>query len=153
MRGEVTVEVRTDSPERRFVPGASLATEPSKFGPLVISSARNHSGTLLLTFVGVDDRNAAEALRNTLLLADVDPRESNINPDEFHISQIVGCIALSSDGEEIGTVVDVLSLPAQDTLVIERSGREILVPFVKAHVPEVDIVAKRIIINSLEGLL
>ena len=73
VRGEVTVEVRTDEPELRLGPGAVLATDPASAGPLTIETGRVHSGRLLLRFAGVHDRTGAEALRNTLLIADVDP--------------------------------------------------------------------------------
>ena len=53
----------------------------------------------------------------------------------------------------MGQVVDVLQLPAQDTLVVEHGGKEVLVPFVKAYVPEVDIDAKRLTIINFAGLL
>ncbi|MFF3143248.1 hypothetical protein ACFVRU_16330, partial [Streptomyces sp. NPDC057927] len=72
IKGEVTVEVRTDEPELRLGPGAVLLTDPASAGPLTIETGRVHSGRLLLRFAGVRDRNAAEALRNTLLIAEVD---------------------------------------------------------------------------------
>ena len=66
LRGEVTAEVRTDSPERRFVTGAAFQTDPAERGPLTLRSAREHSGVLLLAFEGVDDRDGAEALRTVV---------------------------------------------------------------------------------------
>ena len=90
MRGEVTVEIRTDNPEERFEIGSMLQTDPANKGPLKIRDARFHSGTLLLTFEGFADRNSVETLRNVLLLAEVDPRQVNTSEDDFHISQIVG---------------------------------------------------------------
>lgn len=75
IKGEVTVEVRTDEPELRLAPGAVLATDPATAGPLTIETGRVHSGRLLLRFEGVRDRTAAEGLRNILLIADVDPEE------------------------------------------------------------------------------
>ena len=70
IRGEVSVEVRTDVPQRRFVPGASFATDPADVGPLVLEVARTQGTTTVLRFAGVADRNAAEDLRGTLLLVD-----------------------------------------------------------------------------------
>lgn len=152
IQGEVTVEVRTDRPAQRFALGNQLATDPESRGPLTISRSHNHSGTLLLGFKEITDRNQAEALRNTLLLADVDPSESNDSPDNFHISQIVGCAVVDTSGTTIGTVVDVLSLPAQDTLVIDHNGDELLIPFVKAHVPDIDLTKRVITIEKYEEL-
>ena len=153
MRGEATIELRTDDPDSRFAIGSTLQTDPSSKGPLTIRDARFHSGTLLLSFDGVDDRNAVEALRNVLLMADVNPEEANISDDDFHISQIIGCKVLDVSAKDWGVVTDVLHLPAQDTLVINHDGKEILVPFVKAFVPTIDVKNKVIIVNEIEGLL
>lgn len=153
VRGEATIEVRTDDPDSRFVIGSTLQTDPSSKGPLTIRDARFHSGTLLLSFDGVDDRNAVEALRNVLLMADVNPEEANISDNDFHISQIIGCKVIDESARDWGVVTDVLHLPAQDTLVIDHGGKEILVPFVKAFVPTIDVKGKSIIVNAIEGLL
>ena len=153
VRGEVTVEIRTDDPDSRFAIGATLATDPENKGPLTIRDARFHSGTLLLSFNGFDDRTSVESLRNVLLLSDVNPKEANATEDDFHVSQIVGSSVIDGEGIDWGLVVDVMHLPAQDTLVIDHNGREILVPFVKAFVPKVDIDKKIITVNSIESLL
>lgn len=153
MRGEVTIEVRTDFPEERFQIGAKLQTDPPDRGPLTIASARDHSGILVLSFEEAKDRNEVEKLRNTLLLSEVDPAESNTSPDDFHISQIIGAKIIDENGKDRGVVVDVLSLPAQDTLVINYEDREVLVPFVKSYVPTIDIDKREIHVNNFEGLL
>jgi len=152
VRGEVTVEIRTDNPEARFEIGSALQTDPANKGPLKIRDARFHSGTLLLSFEGFADRNSVESLRNVLLLAEVDPRQVNTSEDDFHISQIVGCAVVNEVGANQGTVKDVLHLPAQDTLVIDSDGREILIPFVREFVPTVDIERKMIIVSNMERL-
>ena len=152
MRGEVTVEIRTDDPDARFEIGGMLQTDPANKGPLKIRDARFHNGTLLLNFEGFADRNSVETLRNVLLLAEVDPRHVNTSEDDFHISQIVGCSVVDEAGVNLGTVKDVLNLPAQDTLVIESNGKEILVPFVRAFVPFVDIERKLIRVSHMERL-
>ena len=152
MRGEVTVEIRTDDPDARFEIGSMLQTDPANKGPLKIRDARFHNGTLLLNFEGFADRNSVETLRNALLLAEVDPRQVNTSEDDFHISQIVGCSVVDEAGVNLGTVKDVLNLPAQDTLVIESNGKEILVPFVRTFVPTVDIERKLIRVSHMERL-
>ncbi|MEN9292337.1 MAG: hypothetical protein RL288_133 [Actinomycetota bacterium] len=153
VRGEATIEIRTDNPEARFFVGAKLQTDPKEKGPLIIRDLKVHSGTLLLAFEGVADRTAVEKLRNVLLMAEVDPKESNVSEDDFHISQIVDCTVIDESGKEWGKVVDVLQLPAQDTLVVLYDGKEVLVPFVRAYVPEVDIESKKLTIINFAGLL
>ena len=153
MRGEVTVEVRTDDPASRFQIGSVLETDPPKFGPLKIVSVRDNNGTLLLSFEGRSDRNSIEELRNVLLLADVSIALPADDSDEFHATQIIGCRVINEDGKELGTVIDVLQLPAQDALVVNYNSGELLIPFVTKHVPNVDIENKQISVANLEGLL
>ena len=152
VRGEVTVEVRTDSPDERFKIGQILKTDPESNGPLIIESIRNNSGTLLLSFKNFNDRSAVEKLRNTLILAEVDPTQSNTSENDFHISQIVGAKVVDRNGKNLGLVKDVLSLPAQDTLVVDSDGAEVLVPFVKSYVPVVSIERAEITVENFEEL-
>ena len=86
MRGEATIEVRTDSPEERFAIGSILKTDPEDKGPLKIIGAKVHSGTLLLSFEGYNDRSAVERLRNVLLLAEITPADSNVTEDDFPLT-------------------------------------------------------------------
>jgi 16S rRNA processing protein RimM len=154
IRGEVTVEVRTDDPERRLAPGAVLATDPPERGPLTVATGKVHSGRLLLRFEGVQDRNGAEALRDTLLVADVDPDETPEDPEEFYDHQLVGLDVVTVGGEHVGEVAEMLHLPAQDLVAVRRpDGREVLVPFVAAIVPKVDLEEQRMVIDPPPGLL
>ncbi len=152
VNGEATIEVRTDLPEERFIVGSVLVTEPSTFGPLTISSVRNHNGTLLLGFKEVKDRTAVEKLRDVLLLADVDISEGG-DEDNFHIQELLGCRVVTDAGIEVGIMTDLVQLPGQDLLAVEHNGREILIPFVVEIVPEIDVENKVITITPPEGLL
>jgi len=150
--GEATIEVRTDQPEDRFYIGSVLATEPNTFGPLTISSVRDHNGTLLLGFEGINDRNQIEELRNVLLMAEVDI-EAQSTEDDFHVQQLLQCQVSTQDGIELGPVTDVINLPGQDVLAVDYNGREVLIPFVKAIVPVVDIKNRKITVVPPAGLL
>jgi 16S rRNA processing protein RimM len=154
IRGEVTVEVRTDAPEIRFAVGSVLFTDPAGRGPLTVESTRDQNGRLVVAFEGVPDRNAAESLRNTMLLVDASDVPPSDDPDEFHDTQLMGLVAELTDGTALGEVTDVLHLPHGDVLVVRREGAsELLVPFVKAIVPEVDLVTGRLVVDPPEGLL
>jgi 16S rRNA processing protein RimM len=152
LRGEVTIEVRTDQPELRFADGSVLVTDPESVGPLKVIHAKNHSGRLLITFEGIDDRNQAEQVRNTLLLADIDPEESS-GDDEYYDFQLIGSSVELSDGTQFGEVTDVIHLPAQDLLAFKYQEREILIPFIHQFVPTVDIKNKKIVITPPTGLI
>jgi 16S rRNA processing protein RimM len=154
IKGDVTVEVRTDEPELRLAPGAVLATDPPAAGPLLVADGRVHSGRLLLRFEGVRDRNAAEALRGTLLIAEVDPEERPDDPEEYYDHQLVDLDVVTVGGEPVGRVTEVLHLPYQDLLTVRRAdGTDVLVPFVAAIVPEIDLDAQRAVIDPPPGLL
>ncbi|NJP52908.1 ribosome maturation factor RimM [Streptomyces sp. SBST2-5] len=154
IKGEVTVEVRTDEPELRLAPGAVLATDPPSAGPLTIESGRVHSGRLLLRFEGVRDRNAAEALRNTLLIAEVDPDELPEEEDEYYDHQLIDLDVVTKDGETVGRISEISHLPTQDLFVVERpDGSEVFVPFVAQIVTEIDLEQQRAVIDPPPGLV
>ncbi|MEV7088182.1 ribosome maturation factor RimM [Streptomyces sp. NPDC093085] len=154
IKGEVTVEVRTDEPEVRLGPGAVLATEPASAGPLTIENGRVHSGRLLLRFAGVRDRNGAEALRNILLIAEVDPEELPEDPDEFYDHQLMDLDVVLADGTEIGRITEISHLPSQDLFIVERpDGSEVMIPFVEEIVTEIDLTEQRAVIEPPPGLI
>jgi 16S rRNA processing protein RimM len=156
VRGELTVEVRTDDPELRLAAGAVLVTEPAAAGPLTVTRARWHSGRLLLSFDGVTDRAQADQLRGILLVVDSAELEDIADPDEFRDHQLIGLAVIGPDGEHIGAVADVLH-HGQDLLVIagtgKRAGAQIMMPFVAELVPEVDLPGRRLVIDPPAGLL
>ncbi|MCC2277410.1 ribosome maturation factor RimM [Streptomyces sp. ET3-23] len=154
IKGEVTVEVRTDEPELRLGPGAVLATDPAGAGPLTVESGRVHSGRLLLRFTGVADRNAAEALRNTLLIAEVDPDETPEDPEEFYDHQLMDLEVVTVDGTVVGRIAEISHLPSQDLFIVERpDGGEVMIPFVSEIVTEIDLDAQRAVVDPPRGLL
>jgi 16S rRNA processing protein RimM len=148
----VAVEPRTDVPELRFADGVLLRTEPADRGPLTVAGSRWHSGRLLIRFAGVDDRGSAEQLRGISLLID---RASlgDPGPEAWWDHDLAGLRAETPSGGLLGTVSDVLHAPAQDLLSITTpDGREVLVPFVVALVPIVDLSAGRVVIDPPAGL-
>ncbi len=183
IRGEVTVEVRTDDPAARFADGAVLLTDPPERGPLTVATSRDQNARLVVLFEGVLDRNGAEALRDTLLQVDGATLPPPDDPDEFHDFQLVGLVAELTSGAVLGRVVEVLHLPHGDVLVVQRtdsapatpdpglddlpdptgrpgaapvgrgSAAEVLVPFVTAMVPVVDVAGGRVVLDPPEGLL
>jgi len=153
VRGEVTVEVRTDDPDLRFAPGAVLLTDPADRGPLTVAAARWHREILLLQLDGVGSREDAEELRNTELHVPVAGLPELDDPDAFYDHQLVGLTARLTDGTVLGEVVAVRHEGA-DLLVVRRpEGGELLVPFVTAIVPTVDVAGGFVVVDPPEGLL
>nr|WP_202555267.1 ribosome maturation factor RimM [Streptomyces sp. SID4950] len=154
LRGEVTVEVRTDEPELRLGPGAVLTTEPASTGPLTIETGRVHSGRLLLRFAGVTDRTGADALRNTLLIAEIDPEELPDGDDEYYDHQLMDLDVVTEDGQEIGRITEISHLPSQDLFIVERpDGSEVMIPFVEEIVVEIDLAEQKAVIAPPPGLV
>jgi 16S rRNA processing protein RimM len=158
VRGEVTIDVRSDEPERRFAVGNKLAATPpkdseSRLRVLTVNRIRWHQGVLLATFDEMTDRNQAEAVRGTLLHAMVDPDETPDDPDEFYDHQLIGLAAYDLEGKLLGTVTKLVH-GAQDLLTIRTEDRrDALVPFVSALVPEVDVAGGRVVIADRPGLV
>jgi 16S rRNA processing protein RimM len=159
IRGEVTLDVRTDEPERRFAPGTTLRAEAPagadrRPSSLTVARARWHQSTLLVTFEELADRNAAEAARGTVLHATIGLDETPDDPEEFYDHQLVGLDVVDVDGTSLGTVKALVHGSAQDLLTVRTAdGRDALVPFVTALVPEVDLEAGRVVVADRPGLV
>ncbi len=155
--GELTVDIRTDDPEGRFAPGATLRGRPSRGGAereYVIESMRTHGDRLLVRLVGVADRDSADALRGTLFLIDVAQLPPIDDPDEFYDHQLEGMTVVTVADRTVGTVAEVLHTAAGELLSVkDADGAEILVPFVSAIVTAVSLEDQTIRIDPPEGLL
>lgn len=151
LHGEVTVEVRTDEPDERFLAGTEVLVGGA---PRLIESVHWHGNRLLLRFLGVYDRTAAEALRNTLIEVERPEDAEPDEPDAFYDSALRGCSVRDVAGNDVGVISDVVHLPGQDLLAVRtHDDREILVPFVEEIVPEVDIAARVVTIDPPSGLM
>lgn len=155
VKGEVSVEPRTDEPERRFAVGNALTsrTPDGALRSWTVAGTRWHSGRLLVRFAELPDRTAAEAANGTVLELVIDGHELPEDPEEFYDHQLIGLRVESEDGEALGTVASVVHGPLQDLLVISRDGGEALVPFVSELVPVVDLAARRVVVSDRPGLL
>jgi 16S rRNA processing protein RimM len=148
VRGEVTVRPRTDAVAQRFAAGATLRTADRD---LEVAGHTLTQGRLVVAFAGVTDRDSAEALRGLDLWADAGTLQ--LDPDEFHDTDLIGLVAVDPDGNRLGEVIRVEHPPAQDLLVVRTPSGDRLVPFVSALVPEVDPAAGRVVIDPIPGLL
>lgn len=157
LRGEVTVQLHTDDPESRFVPGVVLGTRarPGSGVPreLTLATARVHRGIWLLGFEEIPDRTGAESLRNTRLVL-VEDDVDDVDDEGWYEADLVGLSACSPAGEPLGEICALEVGDAQDRLVLRRlDGREVLLPFVEAIVPEIDTAAGRLVVDAPPGLL
>ena len=156
LKGALKVELYTDDPDRRFTPGAIFDLQVPTSSPwhgrtLELIELRFYNGSPVGFFVGVSDRSAAETLVKAILWVDQDPTQLPEESDAWYDYQLVGLRALR-DGVEVGRVARVEHFPAQDLLVIATETGDVLVPFVAAIVPAVDIVAGTVTLTPPAGL-
>lgn len=150
LRGEVTVQLRTDFPEQRFAAGSQLRGDIGR--PLVVETARPHRGALLVRFAGIADREAAAELCGCTLSIDAAELPDLDDPEEFYDHQLEGLVAVGPDGTALGTVREVVHAPASDLLVLDTEHGDVLVPFVRAIVPHVDVAGGRLVLDPPAGL-
>ncbi|MGR0318034.1 ribosome maturation factor RimM [Agromyces sp. ZXT2-3] len=155
LKGALKLELYTDDPERRFVPGAEFSLQVPEDSPwhgrtLAFRELRWYNGQPVGFFEGVDDRTAAESLVKAILWVD-QPVDEEPEPDAWYDHQLIG-LAVIRDGERIGQVAHVDHLPAQDLLVVKTAKGDVMVPFVSAFVPEVDVDAGTLTVTPPPGL-
>jgi 16S rRNA processing protein RimM len=156
LKGALKLELFTDEPERRFVPGATFTLQVPTSSPwhgktLELTELRWYNAQPVGFFQGVDDRTAAESLVRAILWVDQDAAELPTEPDAWYDHQLVGLRAVR-DGVEVGRIARVEHFPAQDLLAIDTGSAEVLVPFVAAFVPTVDLAAGTVVLTPPPGL-
>jgi 16S rRNA processing protein RimM len=156
LKGALKLELFTDEPERRFVPGATFSLQVPTSSPwhgktLELRELRWYNSQPVGFFVDVDDRTAAESLVRAILWVDQDAAELPAEPDAWYDHQLVGLRAVR-DGVDVGRVARVDHLPAQDLLAVDTGSGEVLVPFVSAIVPTVDLAAGTVTLTPPAGL-
>ena len=154
--GELVVDVRTDDPELRFAPGATLRAKASDHRErnYVVAAVRPHGNRILLRLEGVADRDAADGMRGSLFVIDSEDLPPIDEPDTFYDHQLEGLVVRTTAGRDIGTVTEVLHTAAGELLAVDRADAdELLVPFVSAIVTSVSLDSGIVEIDPPEGLL
>lgn len=162
LKGAIKLELFTDDPDGRFVPGATFTLQvpeasPWHGKPLTVREFRWMNSHAVAFFEGVDDRDAAEGLVKAILWIDEDENAAPTEDDAWYDHQLVG-LDVVRDEVIVGRVIRVDHFPAQDLLIVRTPGTaggeggEVLVPFVKAIVPVVDVAAGRVTVTPPAGL-
>jgi 16S rRNA processing protein RimM len=150
VRGELKLEVLTGSPDRLGRLSHVYVGESAT--PHKVVHFRWHGDELLLRLSDVRDRDAAEELRGQLVQI---AREDAVplDPGEFYEHQIIGLSVVTTDGEPLGHVVEVLATGANDVYVVQGPRGEILLPARVEVVRAIDLDAGIITVTLLPGLL
>jgi 16S rRNA processing protein RimM len=153
VRGELAVASLSDVPDRH-AEGAELWLVPAAGVPrrVRVDGRRDHRGLLLLKLSGVEDRDAAEALRGATLEVDAEAVPAPPEDAWYHF-QLVGCHCRDRRLGDLGEVVDVVEDGGGVLLAVRAGERELLLPFVEPLVAEVDLGARLISCDLPEGLV
>ena len=156
LKGALKLELYTDDPAGRFAPGSTFTLQVPESSAwhrktLTVREFRWMNTHPVAFFEGVDDREAAEGLVKAILWIDADAAAQPSEEDAWYDHQLVG-LDVVRDGVSVGTIVRVDHMPAQDLLIIKAGENEVMVPFVAAIVPEVDVAAGRVTVTPPPGL-
>ena len=158
-KGELFVWPLTDHPEGVYAPGVLLGLGDAEddqpnpdLPPLRVEHARPFRRGFLVAFGGVTDRNHAELLRNRYLFREAEALEPLAEGEVFY-HQLLGTEVVTTEGDPVGRVTEVYELQPADMLQVQGQDGEIMIPFLKEVVVEVDIDAGRIVIDPPDGLL
>jgi 16S rRNA processing protein RimM len=156
VKGEVKVVSTTDFPEERYQKGNTLylfhGQNQEPIG-LVIQSHRNHKNFDLLTFEGYENINEVEKFKEGILKVQEDQLQE-LDEGEYYFHEIVGCKVMTSAGEDLGIIKEILSPGANDVWVVKgERGKEYLIPYIEDIVINIDIEGQLITIEPMEGLL
>ncbi len=152
LRGEVKIVPWTNTPDVfediEYVYVKNLREEKK----LLIKNVKYQKNNIIVKFEGLDDISQAELLKNAVVTTDRE-QLGELNDGEYYIADLVGCEAVSEDGEVYGKLTDVLPTGSNDVYVVKREGkRDLLIPVIEDVVLDVDIDNKKIVVHLLDGL-
>jgi len=152
IRGEVSIEIMTDFPERFDTTEWVYLGNEYEATPYPLDSYRWHKQNLLLSLGNITDRTAAEALRGQLVQV---PFEEAMPLPEGHYYQfqLIGLNIVTTQGEPLGTLTDILETGANDVFVVNQNDRELLLPDIPDVVKSIDMAQNCIIVELLDGLI
>jgi 16S rRNA processing protein RimM len=150
LKGEVKFLSETDFPDR--ISSHKILYIGPEHTPYTITNIRPHGGIYLLTFDTITIVEETKPLCGKIVSIPI-TAVAPLTSDQFYIHDLIGVQAIHINGTPLGKVTDVITGSAQDLLVIHRSGHsDVLVPFVKALVPLIDMDARTITIDPPGGL-
>lgn len=156
LKGGLKLELFTDNPELRFVRDArfylQVPEESDWFGKTItMKELRWFNGQPVGFFHELPDRTAAESIARAILWIDEDTVAAGEEDNAWYDQDLVD-LAVHIDGKLVGTVTEVQHMPAQDLLAVKTPNGIVLVPFVEAIVPEVDLENRVVTLTPPEGL-
>ena len=154
VRGEASVEPWTDSPDRfeELESVTLVSPDETQTRDVAIESFRAHLGRALVKFAGIDAPEDVQALHNwTIEIPESEARE--LEADEYFLHDLVGLTLVDAEGKSRGEVIDVYEGGGGLLLNVKRAdGKTFELPFAADLCTEIDVAAKKIVVNLPEGL-
>ena len=152
LRGELSVTVLTEFPDRFETTDWVYLGNELEATPYRLESYRWHTNKILLTLSGVTDRTQAEKLRGQLVQVPIE--EAFPLPEGvYYLYQLIGLQVITTEGEALGSVVDVLETGANDVYVLDNGGQQLLVPAIADVVQSIDMAKGQMVIEVIDGLI
>jgi 16S rRNA processing protein RimM len=152
LRGELTVEVLTDFPERFDTIEAVYVGDSQQADAWAVAATRWHRERVLLTLEGCADRTTAEGLRGLLIQVPIE-EAMTLPEDEYYPYQLVGLDVVTTDGEDLGRLSEVIFTNANEVYVVTGPRDQILLPAIADVIEQVDLEAGQMIVRLTEGLV
>ncbi|WP_248926399.1 ribosome maturation factor RimM [Paenibacillus hamazuiensis] len=156
IRGEVKIVSQTDFPDVRFAKGSELILlDPEKNVrvPVTVESSRLHKNMYIVKLKGYGSINDVEKYKGYLVKVS-EEHLVELEEDEYYYHEIIGCRVVTDEGEELGSIVEILTPGANDVWVVKRkNGKQLLLPVIDDVVLDVDVAEKVVQVHIMEGLL
>lgn len=158
IRGDVKVLPQTDFADQRFASGSKLLMVNEESGEsreVKIVSSREQKNVYLIKLDGFNNINDVEKFKGWLLKIS-ETEQDELEEGQYYYHQIIGCGVVTEDGEELGTISEILSPGANDVWVVDRpksKGKQLLLPVIDEVVLDVNITDKRVTVRLMEGLI
>lgn len=155
IRGELKIVPQTDFPER-FEKGSELVIETpaGQRIPVQVEASRIHKTMVLVKFKQFNDINECEKYKGSMLKVE-EKYLAELDEDEYYYHEIIGCAVVTEEGQELGTITEILSPGANDVWVVKPpKGKELLLlPVIDEVVLDVDVTGKKVLVRLMEGLV
>jgi 16S rRNA processing protein RimM len=152
VRGEVKVMPLTDDAERfQKLNNVTMGLTVEEAVAVRFERARRQGNAFVVKLACVDTVEAAEQCRGQYLFVE-QQRSARPRPGGYLVDEVIGCEVVTVAGRVVGTVQEILSMPANDVWVVRDGTKEYLLPAVRALLRSVDVTRKRIEVEDLEGL-
>lgn len=153
IKGEVVVRPLTDSPQRfRGLRNAYLGRTESAAEKVGITGVQVGARGVRVMFKGITDRTAAEQIVGSLLFVE-DKDRTPLPEGRYYIHDMIGIAVMDQAGNQVGTLKDVLKMPASDVYVVDVDGRDVLIPAVKEFIKKIDVEGKAMVVHLIEGMV